>query len=240
MAIFSHELGLALTGQLQATINAADAAVLKAANGAVDWVIHTMKDELREMVEGARLGRRLANSVRGRKYPDQGLGRDPAGFIYVQPSAVHIYESFATGATIRSRTGDYLAIPVPGSPADRKNYGQKRDGRTTIEDFKARGIELAFVRANGSRPAMLVGKSVRLSTLKSGRQRVTAAKLTKSGRLAAGTQSIPLFWLVPSAKMPKRLAWDAWFRRASEQFMQRFAAEFDRRIAEMQDVRMAA
>jgi hypothetical protein len=225
---FPREWRLALTGELQTYLDQADEAILKAADRAVFEVTSATKERLRDMVRGAGLGHRLANTVRAETYPKQGLARNPAGWIYVQRGAVKIFQAFEVGETIRSQDGGKLAIPIPGSPADRKNFGEQRPGETIIETFRSRGIRLVFVRGNGRRPDMLVAESARVRGTKTGRQRVSNAARTKSGGFAHGAASIPLFWLVPAAKMPKRLDWDAEFRRASSEFMSAFAKEFAR------------
>lgn len=233
MAIFSHQLALALTGELQATIDWADNAVLLAADAAVHNITQRLKGRLRDIVIESGLGKRLSGAVRAKEYPESEgtLARNPAGFIYVQPSAVHIFEAFEKPNTIEARNGRFLAIPIPGSPADRKNYGQKRKGVTTVEDFRQRGVEMQYVRAVPGRPAMLVAKMARVSTLKSGRQKVSQAGLTKTGKVKAGAQSVPLFWLVPRVKMSGRLGFEPLFKRAADEFLADFAREFDREFA---------
>lgn len=233
MAIFSHELALALTGELQATMDWADQAVLLAADAAVHNVTQRWKNRLRDIVVEARLGKRLAGAVRAKEYPERDglLARNPAGFIYVQPSAVHIFEAFEKSQTIEARSGRFLAVPISGSPADRKNYGQKRNGVSTVEDFRQRGVELQYVPAGPGRPAMLVAKMARVSTLKSGRQKVSQVSLTKTGKVKAGAQSVPLFWLVPRVKMQGRLGFEQLFKRAADEFLAEFAKEFDAEFA---------
>lgn len=229
--IQGRELSLALSGKLQKYLDGADMAILRAASVAVNNVTQNTKDGLRQMVTGARLGKRLANAVRAKVYPERGLGRNPAGWIFVQQSAVHIFKAFEENTTIRAGGGKNLAIPIPGSPADRKNFGQQRSGETIIQSIRNRGIELSYVPGRNGRPAMLVAQSVRLGVSKAGRQRVTSAKRTKSGGFAKNASSIPLFWLVPEANIKKRLDWGREFQRASSEFMSRFTAEFEKQLA---------
>jgi hypothetical protein len=144
---------------------------------------------------------------------------------------VRIFEAFETGATIRAAGGGYLAIPIPGSPADRRSFGRQRSGETIIETIRARGVKLSFVPGNGSRPAMLVAESARVRTGANGRERVSTAARTAAGRFAQGAASIPLFWLVPEAKMPKRLNWNREFERATASFMAEFSKAFAEEFA---------
>lgn len=223
--LFPREFQLALKGQLQDYIDFADFAVMDAALFAVRNITERTKDRLRAMVTGAGLGTRLANAVRGEVYPNNGKSRNPAGWIYVRQGSVRIFEAFETGPTIRGKEGGWLTIPIPGSPADRKNIGPARPGVSPVERFTQRGIELSYVPGTPSRPAMLVARSVRLGMRQDGRSRVANARMTKSGAFAKDAASIPLFFLVPAAKLPKKLDWNREFERASAAFMTEFAAE---------------
>lgn len=233
MSLFSRELQLALSGELAATMEALDEAVLRAARWAVDEVTTDAKDRLRAMVTKAGLGPKLANAVRGDVFPKRGLARNPAGWVYAQPTAIHIFEAFDRGATIRAKGGGFLAIPIPGSPAARENFGRNppRSGGGLVAAMKARGVIMKFIPPRGDRPGMLVAESARVRTTKSGRERVSNAALTKSGRYAKDAASIPLFWLVPEAKMPKRLDFSREFERAAAGFMAEFSEAFARNLA---------
>jgi hypothetical protein len=241
-SIFGRELELALTGRLQEYMAKADEAILRAGRNALERIVLDGKDRLRGMVVKAGLGREGAGSGRGTGrslagairydiYPKRGLAREPAALLYIQPSATPIYESFEEGATIRAGGGGFLTIPIPGSPASREVFGDKPRGTTILAQLKARGVEIAFVPGKGQRPAMLVANSVRVGTLKSGRTRVSSAKRTKTGGLASGTQSVPLFWLVPAAKMPKKFNLSDEFRKIERDFMREFAAQFAKELA---------
>lgn len=243
--LFSRPLQLALTGQLQEYIAQADQVVMKAARAAVDSVTTRTKDRLRDMVVKAGLGREgagsgkgsgrsLASAIRGDVYPGKGLSHQPAGWVFIQPSAVRIYEAFETGATVRSGGGKYLTIPVPGSPADRKIFGDKPRGSTVLEALKSRGVKLSFVPGKGDRPAMLIGENVRVGVSKSGRTRISGAKAGKSGRYGKGAEVVPLFWLVPQAKLPRKFDFTSEFKRAAEAFMAEFAKAFAAELARLQ------
>lgn len=228
---FSDQMAFALKGELTDYLDAADEVILKAARFAVQSVVATTKDRLRDMVRTAGLGDRVGNSIRGEVYPKSGLANNPSGWIYVRGATVKIFEAFESGVDINAPAGKALAIPIPGSPADKKNFGQARSGETVIETLRARGIKLKFVPGKPGRAAMLVGENVRVrATTGKGpaRQRVGSAKLTKSGGYAKGAQDVPLFWLVRHADMPDRLDWDAEYRRAVDSFVSEFAREFEK------------
>ena len=232
MTLFTREMELALKGQLADYIEHADEAVLKAAKRAVENVVGDTKERLRGMVRDAGLGTRLANTVRGDVYPERGLARDPAGWIYVaSKSAERIFEAFEEGAELNGP----LLIPIPGSPADRKNFGNDppRDQQSKAEWFEAKGVELQYVPPRGGRPAMLVGVSVRLREDKKGRLKARGAKRTKSGGFGKGAATVPLFWIVDHASIPRRLSWRSEFRRAVQGFMRAFAEEFAAELAKL-------
>lgn len=249
----AEETKLAFSGELQAYLDRADEAVLRAAKSALLSVVLPAKERLRDMVVSAGLsksgagsgrgtGRSLASAIRYEVYPKgPRLARDPAAFLYIQPSALHIFTAFEEGATVNSGSGKYLTIPIPGSPASRAEFGDKPRGMSVLDKLKSKGIEIAFVPGRNGKPAMLVGKSVRLGQSKTGRMRVSSAKRTKAGALAAGATSVPLFWLVPTAKIPKRLSLQREFTRTAEAFFQAFTKEFAIELAKVeQSQRMAA
>jgi hypothetical protein len=228
----------AFKGELTEYLEAVDEAVLNAARFALTNVTQELKERLRSQVvraglgkegagEGKGSGRSLASAVRVEQYPKTGLARNPAALLYVQPSAVRIYEAFEDGATITSSSGRYLTIPIPGSPADRKNFGDKPRGQSVLDAIRARGIEIGFVPARNGRPAMLIAQSVRVRDGGRGAKQLGAAKRTKSGAFAKGAASVPLFFLVPKAQMPKKLNMRAEFERAAREFLDMFAREFD-------------
>lgn len=240
--LFSREQQLALTGELAATIAAADEVVLKAARFALMTVVEEGKTRLRDMVVKAGLakqgsgsgkgsGRSLASAVRFELYPKTGLARNPAALLYIQPSATKIYDAFEEGATIRSGSGAYLTIPIPNSPADRKVAGDKPRGTTLLAQLRSKGVEIAFVPGRNGKPGMLVAQSVRLRENARGQTKVAGAKRTKSGGFAAGATSVPLFWLVPSARIPKRLDMRREFERVAADFMRAFTEAFAKEAA---------
>lgn len=250
MTIFSQEFQLALSGELQAYLAKADEAVLQAAKAAISRVAGKGSDHLRAIVHrsglsrdgaqaGRGTGRSLANAIRYEIYPKGArLARNPSALLYIQPSAVNIFESFEEGSTISG--SPFLTIPVPGSPADRKNFGPKPRGETVLEKLKSRGIEIAFVKATANRPAMLVANNVRGREDARGRFRVARAKQTKAGGYAAGVGSIPLFFLIPRVQMPKRFDLAREFERLAAEFFEDFSREFAVSLARLESERIAA
>lgn len=262
VSLFSKQMELALSGELQAYLDAADELVLTTAKAAVSTIAEEGRDRLRAMVrraglarEGAQAGkgtgRSLANAVRYDVYPRGArLARNPAALLYVQPSAVRIFEAFEKGATITAERSRFLTVPIPGSPASRAEFGAKPRGQSVLEKLKARGIEVAFVKATASRPAMLVANGVRLTAT----GRLSRIKKRKEGMpeqafnprskkgfsYAKGEASIPLFFLVPRVNIPKRLDMAREFERLSAEFVDLFAREFAAAVGRLQTQRRRA
>lgn len=249
--IFPRDWSLALQGELQAFTEAAGEVVNKAALSALDETATKGKEMLRAEVrraglarEGAQLGkgsgRSLANAIRSDVFPNKGDPRGPAALIYIQPSAIKIYRSFEEGLRITPRDGKYLAIPIPGSPASREEFGglggRKAGGMTVLDKFRQRGIEMAVVPARNGRPAMLVANNVRLSAAgklspikrrKEGLpEQAWKASSKKGFNYAKGSASVPLFFLVEHAQMPKRLRLRDGFKAIGDTFFVTFAREF--------------
>jgi len=79
------DLAKILAGEVQAAEAAVTAAIHKAGEG--------IKRDLRAQINGARLGRRLANAVRLQIYPEQGRSLSAAAWVFARPgkggSSVH-------------------------------------------------------------------------------------------------------------------------------------------------------
>lgn len=262
MTIFPKDFELALSGELQAYLDAADEAVLRAAKTALNRVAEEGKSRLRSMVVSAGLardgagsgrgsGRSLASAIRYEVYPKGArLARNPSALLYVQPSAVHIFEAFEEGATINAKGGGFLTIPVPGSPASREVFGAKPRGESVLEKLKSRGVEVAFVKATPNRPAMLIANSVRLTA--TGRlsavkrrkpnmpEQAYRSRSKKAFSYAKGEASIPLFFLIPRVQMPKRLDLAREFERLADEFFSSFSNEFAAELARVESQRIAA
>lgn len=262
MTFFAKEWELALSGELQAYLEAADEAVLRAAKAALNRVAEEGKSRLRSMVVRAGLardgaqsgrgtGRSLANAIRYEVYPKGArLARNPSAFLYVQPSATHIFEAFEEGVTINAKGGGFLTIPVPGSPASREVFGAKPRGESVLDRLRSRGIEVAFVKATPNRPAMLIANNVRLtatgrlSAIKKRKEglpeQAVNARAKKGFSYAKGAASIPLFFLVPRVQMPKRLDLAREFERLAAEFFEAFSTEFAVQLARVETQRIAA
>ena len=72
-----------------------------------------LKTELRNQITGAGLGQRLANTWRGEVYPKGKQSIKAAGLVYSR--APEVVGAHDRGATIRSKDGFWLAIPLPAA-----------------------------------------------------------------------------------------------------------------------------
>jgi len=157
--------------------------------------------ELRDDVEGAGLGRRLANTWRGKVFPGGGSSFTPAGFVWSK--AAKIVGAFATGATILPTDGRrYLAIPTNNVPL------KARGRRMTPVEVEATFNQDLIVRmGRGGRKLAFV--NVIAAKNKRGFRAAT------KGRLAQGRQVklVLMFILVPAVRIPKRIDPDATFQR---------------------------
>lgn len=254
MTIFSRDMALALAGELQADLDAADEAIMRAVRKALTNVVSEGKQRIRDQVvqaglgkagagDGRGSGRSLASAVRYEIYPKSGLARNPAALLYIQPSAEHIFDAFEEGATISAKGGKFLTIPIPGSPASREVFGDKPRGQSVLEKLKTRGIEVEFIKATASRPAMLIAKGVRLSAAgklskvqrRGGKDGQTVnPRRKKAASYAKGEASVPLFFLLPKVRIAKRLNLNREFERAANAFFDDLSREIAAELARVE------
>jgi hypothetical protein len=202
-------------------MNDIEGAVAKAATGAMRETTPDTKQVLRDQTIGAGLGGRLANTWRGKVYPETGQSMNPTGFIH--SSAPTIADAFIRGATIVPINGSkYLAIPtknVPRALSQGRATSTKRMTPAQVEQsfgqklFYRKGKQghvLGFINGAGSRSAR-------------GFKRATGAQLA-SGR---NIKPILMFTLVPNVRLPKLLdidapaaAWATSFESAFERAME--------------------
>lgn len=168
---------------------------------AVTKGIGTATDKLkwnwRGQITSAGLGTRLGNAVRGKVYPTGIASFHPAGLVW--SNAQDIMESFETGPTIVAKGGRYLAIPLPAAGKMSGGGGAGKGGRRGITPAgweQKTGLKLRFVSRPG-RPALLVTE---------GRQSKAGRAVVSRSKTGRGLATIPIFVLVASVKMPKKLS----------------------------------
>jgi len=187
-------LEAALQGDLEqhmkAEVMAAGRAVVAGTRRAADG----LKQEMRTQVTSAGLGRRLANSWRGRTYENKKL--DAAGRVWTR--APTIMRAFDEGVTIKSKKGLWLAIPTPAAP--RRGVGGKRISPSTFPEH--RFGPLRFVYRGSGKPSLLVVDGLRARGGKRGGFSKPGKRARATGQ---GLTTVVMFIMVPQVRLRKRL-----------------------------------
>ena len=182
-------IGIDLSPDLIALMAQQVAAAEKATSKAMQIAGGDLKSAWRQQVVSAGLGTRLGNTVRNLNFPKGQTSLRAASLVYTK--APRILSAFERGATIRSKSGFYLAIPTEAA-------GLAPGGRrfTPGEWERRRGIKLRFVyRPRGG--SLLVAEKARLNT-----KGIAAISRSKTGR---NQVTVPIFILVPQVRLNKRL-----------------------------------
>ncbi|MCC5976184.1 MAG: hypothetical protein JJT81_19330 [Rubellimicrobium sp.] len=177
-----------VTADIVALMRAEVTAGERAVSVAVKSAGRDLKSAWRGQITGAGLGRRLANTIRSEQFPKGRPSLNAAAVVWSK--APVIVRAHDTGPLIRSKSGFWLAIPLPAAGKS------TRGGRITPGEWERRsGLRLRFVyRRTG--PSLLVAEG-RLNT----RDRAVASR-SKTGR---GLTTVPIFLLVPQVRLRKRL-----------------------------------
>jgi hypothetical protein len=182
------KLDLSVAGDIVIAMQAEILTGEKAVTAAMRVAGNTLKSDWRAQVTRARLGQRLANTIRSKIYPATGESFDAAALVW--SNAPHIIGAHDTGPLIRSKDGFWLAIPTPAA-----GKGARGKALTPGEWERRRGLRLRFIyRRRG--PSLLVADG-RLNSRGLG-----VASRSKTGR---GKATVPIFLLVPQVKLAKRL-----------------------------------
>jgi hypothetical protein len=183
------KLDLSVTGDIVNVMRAEIIAGEKAVTTAMRVAGGNLKSDWRAQITRARLGQRLANTIRSKTYPAAGESLEAAALIW--SNAPQIIGAHDTGPLIRSKDGFWLAIPTPAA-----GKGTRGKALTPGEWERRRGLRLRFVYRRGG-PSLLVADG-RLNSRGLG-----VASRSKTGR---GQSTVPIFLLVPQVKLSKRLS----------------------------------
>ena len=201
------------TSDIAKGLAGAEAQIARSVTSAMRAATDGLKGGLRADVVGAGLGQRLANTWRGKTYPQSGASIDAAAFVWSK--APNLVDAFDRGVTIRSRSGFWLAIPTPAAGVK----GLSATGamqRITPGGWEHRtGMRLRFVfRRPG--PSLLVADNARLS--KKGLAKPNIGRRRGGGPYTrlAGRSTVVVFILVPQVTLNKRLNIEAIARRWGE------------------------
>ena len=167
----------------------------RAVTAVMDRAGRSVKRAWRGKITGAGLGRRLANTIRARRYPEGTVSMDAAALIWSK--APEIVGAFERGALIRSKDGFWLAIPI--DRVARRMRGP-RNARITPHLWEERtGKRLRFVYRKGRFPLLVDDGTAR------GRRTSDPLGFKASRRRFRKNVVIPIFVLVPQVRLPKRL-----------------------------------
>ena len=183
------KLDLSVTGDIVTAMRAEILAGEKAVTAAMRTSGSNLKSDWRAQITRARLGQRLANTIRSKTFPAAGESLEAAALIW--SNAPQIIGAHDTGPLIRSKDGFWLAIPTPAA-----GKGTRGKALTPGEWERRRGLRLRFVYRRGG-PSLLVADG-RLNSRGLG-----VASRSKTGR---GQSTVPIFLLVPQVKLSKRLS----------------------------------
>lgn len=186
---------LAVKGDLVRAMKAEEDRIARAVTAGVDSVLSWVQDEYREQIEPL-LGRRVAKTVRKKRYPSSGNSLGTAGIVYSR--ADKVVANWQRGTTIRSSDGCFLAIPTDAAP--KKGTDRKRISPSNFPEHSYG--PLRFVYRKG-KPALLVVDEQRARKGKRGGFARGSARARKTG---TGLVSVPMFVLVPLVRVPKKLS----------------------------------
>jgi hypothetical protein len=178
------DLSALMLAEYRAAQKAVTVATKKAAVG--------LKEDWRGQVTRAGLGRRLANTIRAKGYPEAGQSIAAAGFVWTK--APDIIDAHDKGGVIRSPSGLWLTIPLPA--AGRRGAGGKRITPKTCEDRT--GQKQSYVYRRG-KPGLLVAD---------GRLRKSGIATESRSKTGRGRATIPIFVVVPFVRLRDRLDLD--------------------------------
>jgi hypothetical protein len=179
-----------------------EAETARSVTDAMREVTDGLKSDLRADVVDSGLGQRLANTWRGKTYPESRVSLEAASFVWSK--APNIVDAFDRGVTIRSSRGFWLAIPTPaaGVKGLSATGGMKR---ITPGGWERRtGMRLRFVYRRG-RPSLLVADHARLSKKGLARPNIGRTWAGNTYTRLSGRATVVIFILVPQVAVKKRL-----------------------------------
>lgn len=216
-------LKLAVKGDLVRAMEAEYGRIARAVTAAIDVVSADAQEELRAQVEaafGMRAGRRLAKTIRRKRYP-RGSSVGAAALIYSR--APDIIRGSDSGAVILPKHGRFLAIPTNfnrnlgrrGTRSERATGGWAGVRVTPEEMVKSK---LAFVRPTSQGTGLIWFLKVSRAQKQQGKRGKVRDLAYAGGLVLVGggrvrrtrdileAGAVPMFYLVPQVRVPKRLS----------------------------------
>jgi len=168
----------------------------KAVSEAMDEVQAGLKDELRGQVVAAGMGQRLANTWRGRRYPEGRPSMNSAAYVWTR--APDIVNAFERGVPIVARNKRYLAVPTRDAGVSHTTVKNKRLTPAIWETET--GVKLRFVPRGGH--ALLVTDASYVRQPSRWRRRKSFRPIRMP--LTGGRRYLVIFVLVPIVDPRKR------------------------------------
>ncbi|MFN3349064.1 DUF6441 family protein [Pseudorhodoplanes sp.] len=183
-------------------LKSAEGDVARSVTAAMRRAAEGMKGDLRADVLDAGLGQRLANTWRGRTFPENGASIEAAAFVWSK--APNIVDAFDRGVTIRSNRGFWLAIPTPaaGKMGLTSTGARKRIMPGGWE--RRTGMRLRFVYRRGA-PSLLVADNARLTKRGLARANTGRSRGGATYTRLAGRSTVVVFILVSQVTLRRRL-----------------------------------
>lgn len=204
----SFELKLAIEGSLVSFYEAEYRHGKRAVTLGIADTIEVGKQFARTQIRQAGMGDRLANTWRSRVYPNRAnvYSMNAAASLY--SNAPHIIDLYSRGGTIVPVHGRrYLAIPTrylpQVVPALVGNQARAKSP-TPLSVARHLGVRLLF-RRNRHGSMWLEAGGLRLSRSKKAGRAGTAKRASDKMIAKGKALTLPLFWLVKSANVAKRL-----------------------------------
>lgn len=190
------------TDDLAKGLSGAEGDAARSVTDAMREVTQGLKEDLRANLVDTGLGQRLANTWRGKTYPEGGASLEAAVFVWSK--APNIADAFDRGVTIKSARGVFLAIPTPAAGVKGLSaMGAMK--RITPGGWERRtGMRLRFVYRRGQ-PSLLVADNARLSKKGLARPNVGRTRGGAQFTRLKGRATVVVFILVPQVTLRKRL-----------------------------------
>lgn len=199
----------------------------RGARTAADRMLVQAKLAYRAPVRQA-FGDRLANTVRGKIYPESASVHTHSPTILIYSKAPKILFAFATGVTIHGVNGVWLAIPTRDVP-------RKRQGRPlSVEETKERfGKNLVLIPGSGGRGLGSAHSGVMLLVLKELKIRRKTGRWRNASQREIGrgaSHDVVMFILVRQVTLQKRLDWSGITEALGSVWVDLFSTELARAL----------
>ena len=192
-------LDVVIEGDLNALMTREFQAGERAVTAAMRIAGAELKADWRGQIVSAGLGNKLAKAVQSQNFPKTRQSMNAAALVYSKAPKITLAQE--TGPLIRSADGFWLAIPLPAAGKGR------RGARMTPDDWEKRtGRRLTFLYPKG-RVSYGPNRSALLVDTGQGRfrGRNDPVSVTESRSRRRARKSVPIFVLVPQAKIRKKL-----------------------------------